>query len=417
MPITPPELARRLRVAREACRLTQEQVAERLGVPRASVVQMEAGNRSVSSLELDKLAFLFGRDIAEFVATSFQDEDTLAVLFRADAEVSQQPAVADALRSCIALGRELTNLERLLGIDRDIAAVASYPQPAPNSRWDAIQQGQRVADDERRRLGVGVAPLPALEELLEGQGIRTGLVDLPDDVSGLTLCDREAGLFVVANRAHHHLRRRFSFAHEYAHVLADRARGGLVSRAAERSDLLEVRANAFAASFLMSEDGVRQVIAGLGKGKPSRGYAEVFDEVESLDVEGRTPPDSQTIQLYDVVRVAHHFGVSRLSTLYRLRNLKLVTKAEFDKLRALDDAGKGKQTAEQLGLLEPDHTTIRDEFHDRFLSLALEAYRRDEISKSKLRELGAKLGRKAREVDQLVEDAGLGNERPPTPRR
>jgi Zn-dependent peptidase ImmA (M78 family) len=71
---------------------------------------------------------------------------------------------------------------------------------------------------------------------------------------------------VVANRAHHYLRRRFSFAHEYAHVVADRDRSGLISRTSERDDLVEMRANAFAASFLMPEDGVRQFVAGLGKG-------------------------------------------------------------------------------------------------------------------------------------------------------
>ena len=63
MPISQGELSRRIRSAREACRLTQEQVAEHLGVSRPTVAQLEAGNRSVSSLELDRLAHLFGRDV------------------------------------------------------------------------------------------------------------------------------------------------------------------------------------------------------------------------------------------------------------------------------------------------------------------------------------------------------------------
>jgi len=58
----------------------------------------------------------------------------------------------------------------------------------------------------------------------------------------------------------------------------DRDRSGLVSRASDREDLIEVRANSFAASFLMPEEGVRQFVASLGKGGPSRAYAEVFDE-------------------------------------------------------------------------------------------------------------------------------------------
>ncbi|MES1228309.1 MAG: ImmA/IrrE family metallo-endopeptidase, partial [Armatimonadota bacterium] len=272
-------------------------------------VQIEAGNRSVSSLELDQLASLFGRDIREFVADTFQDEDSLVALFRAQPGVVDDPTVLEQLRECLALGRELTNLERLVGIDRDLFGAAAYPLPAPRSRWEASQQGQRLAEAERRRLGLGQGPLPDLCELLETQGIRTGLVPLPDDVSGLTLSDRRAGLLVVTNRSHHHLRRRFSFAHEYAHVLADRERSGLISRGSKRDDLAEVRANTFAATLLMPEDGIRQLVAQLGKGKPSRASAEVFHEGGSLEVESRTEPGSQTLQLYDVVQLAHHFGI------------------------------------------------------------------------------------------------------------
>ena len=412
MAITQQDLGTRIRAAREASRMTQDDVAKRLGVSRPTVVQIEAGNRSVSSLELDKLAYLFGRDIREFVAESFQEEDTLAALFRAQPDVVELPAMMEKLRECMALGRELTNLERLVGIDRDLTAVATYTRQAPRTRWESIQQGQRLAAEERRRLGLGSAPLPDLADLLETQGVRTGLVELLEDVSGLTLSDRNIGVFVVANRAHHHLRRRFSFAHEYAHVVVDRERSGLVSRASDRDDLIEVRANSFAASFLMPEEGLRQFVAGLGKGRPSRAYTEVFDEAGSVDVEGRSEPGSQALQLYDVIQLAHYFGVSRLAALYRLRNLRLVSAAEFEQLKALDDAGKGRQLAELLGLPEPDDAIVRNEFRHRFLGLALEAYRREEISRGKLKELAIMVDLTADELDRLVEDAGLDDDEP-----
>lgn len=413
MPITQQELGRRIRAAREASRLTQDQVAQQLGVSRPTVVQIEAGNRSVSSLELDRLAYLFGRDMREFVAESFQDDDTLAALFRAQPDVTDQPEVIERLRACMSLARELTSLERLVGIDRDITAVAIYPLPVPRNRWDAIQQGERLADEERRRLGLGVAPAPNLIELLESQGVRTGLVNLPEDISGFTLIERSVGLFVVANRAHHHLRRRFSFAHEYAHVVIDRTHAGLVSRASQRDDLIEVRANAFAAALLMPAEGVHQFVVGLGKGKPSRLHAEVFDEAGVLDVEGRTEPGSQTVQLYDLVQLAHHFGVSRASALYRLRNLRIVSQQEFGHLKALDDAGKAKQLAARLGLPEPHPWAERNTFRHRFLGLALEAYRRDEISLAKLRELGTLAGLSAADLDGLIEYASLDDPNDP----
>lgn len=387
--------------------MTQDDAAKHLAVSRPTFVQIEAGNRSVSSLELDKLAYLFGRDIREFVADAFQQEDSLTALFRAQPTVVGGPEVIGKLRECMALGRELTNLERLVGIDRDLSAVASYPFPTPKTRWEAVQQGHRLAEEERRRLGLGFAPLPDVSELLESQGVRTALVELPNDVSGLTLSDRKVGLFVVANGAHHYLRRRFSFAHEYAHVVADRERSGLISQTSARDDLLEVRANAFAANFLMPEDGVRQFVAGLGKGKPSRLFADVFDEAGHLNVEGRSEPGTQTLQLYDVVQLAHHFGVSRLSALFRLRNLRLLTQAEFEHLRALDDQGKGRHLARLLGLPEPDHDEMRSEFKHRFLGLALEAFRREEISRGKLRELVSMVGLGADDLDQLMNDAGL----------
>ena len=407
MSITQQELGRRIRAAREACRVTQDDAAKYIGVSRPTFVQIEAGNRQVSSLELDKLAYSFGRDIREFVADAFHEEDSLTALFRAQPAVVGAPEVLDKLRECMALGRELTNLERLVGIDRDLSAVASYPFPILKTRWEAVQQGHRLAEDERRRLGLGFIPLPDVSELLESQGVRTGLVDLPNDVSGLTLSDRKVGLFVVANSAHHHLRRRFSFAHEYAHVVADRDRSGLISQVSARDDLIEVRANAFAANFLMPEEGVRQFISGLGKGKPSRVYAEVFDEAGSLNVEGRAEPGTQTIQLYDVVQLAHHYEVSRLSALFCLRNLRIVTEAEFEHLKAIDTQGNGKQLAEMLGLPEPNHAELRSEFKHRFLGLALEAFRREEITRGKLRELIAMVGIMADALDQLIADAGI----------
>lgn len=130
MSVTQQELGSRIRSAREACRLAEEQVAAHLGLSRPTVVQIEAGSRSVSSLELDRLAHLFGCDIRGFVAGSFDEADSLAALF-AQSDVLPRPDVANALRDYVALGREITNLKRLLGIDRGTAATVAYPISSP----------------------------------------------------------------------------------------------------------------------------------------------------------------------------------------------------------------------------------------------------------------------------------------------
>jgi len=416
MAIDQKELGRRLRRAREARGMTQEAVARYLGVSRSTVAQMELGNRAVSGIELSHLAYLFGKDLRSFVADEAPDEeDVLVALFRLHPELSSQEDVHEALRRCMALGRELTNLERLLDIDRDLAAVAAYPLPRPRTKWEAIQQGERIAVEERRRLGLGLAPLPDVAEPLESQGVRTAQVTLPEDVSGLTLIEPEIGFFVVANREHHILRRRFSYAHEYCHVLVDRDQRGLISRGRDRDELLEVRANAFAASFLMPAEAVRQFVYALGKGRPSRMEAEVFDEEAPVRARARAAPGSQDIQLYDVVQMAHHFGVSRIAACYRLKSVRLITGPRLEALLEQDRAGRGRELEKLLGLPEPDHEAQRNEFRHRFLGLAFEAFRRDEISRAKLIELAAMVGVSASEVERTIVELGLDDDESAAP--
>ena len=410
MAIDQKELGRRLRRARDACGMTQDDVGRKLGVSRSTVAQMELGNRAVTGIELSRLAYLFGKDLRSFVAGEAHDEeDVLVVLFRLHPELSSQEDVLEALRQCMALGRELTNLERLLGIDRDLATVAAYPLPRPQTKWEAIQQGDRVALEERRRLGFGLASLPNVAELLEAQGVRTAQVTLPEDISGLTLIEPEIGFFLVANREHHILRRRFSFAHEYCHLLVDRDQQGLVSRGQDRDEFLEVRANAFAASFLMPADAVRQFIQALGKGHPSRMEAEVFDEAAPIQARARAAPGSQDIQLYDVVQMAHNFGVSRAASCYRLKSARLITGTELEFLLEQDRTGRGRELEKILGLPEPDHQARRNEFRHRFVGLALEAFRRDEISRAKLVEVAAMVGVGADDLDQAIQDMSRGD--------
>lgn len=408
MLLTKEELGRRIRSARERCGLTQEQLGEPAGLGRLAVGQIEAGTRSVSSIELDRIAYAVGRDIKSFFAEAFAEQDALTALFRSDGGLAEQTELLRALQDSLALGREMTNLERLLAIDRAQLPTAAYELRAPNTRWDAIQQGQKIAAEERQRLGLGIAPVGELGELLESQGVRTAMVSLPANISGLTLSDDTIGVFVVVSAAHPELRRRFSLAHEYAHVLLDRDRSGAISRAENRSDLLEVRANAFAAEFLMPMDGVIQFVQALGKGAASRAQMAVFDEAEAVQVEQRAAPGSQEIQLYDVALLAHHFGASRISALYRLKNLRFVDERDFHRLKSQEEAGAGKSIAEFLAAPElSGGQSTREDFRRRFLGLALEAYRREEITQSKFSELAAMVGMRREEVRVALRSAKL----------
>lgn len=411
MAISQAELGARLRRAREAAGLTQEEVGQELDIPRTAVALIESGTRSVSSLELDRLAFLYGRDMREFFANEFGSENALAGLFRANRDIAEDAQAVHTLRHCVSVGRELTNIERLVGIDRDPFSAVRYNIPAPRSRFDAIRQGASVGEQERRRLGIGDAPLVDVTELLEKHGVRTAVVDLPEDISGLTLVDRDTGPFVAVNRTEHILRRNFSFAHEYAHVLLDCDSTGRISRGSERADLLEVRANSFAANLLIPEAGVREVLEALGKNAEGRLLAETpIDDERAVGIEARGSGAIAKIQMHDVVLLAHHFGVSRQVVLYRLRNLRVISDRELQDLLGQEQAGQGRQLEKLLDLPEPEHAKERNRFRHRFLSLALEAYQREAISRGKLEELFALLLEKPKEQIALSEYGFIADE-------
>jgi len=133
-----------------------------------------------AAFELDRIAYAVGRDIKAFFVDAFVERDALAALFRTESQLAEKAELLDALQGSLALGREMTNLERLLGIDRAQLLAATYELPSARSRWDAIQQGQRIAADERQRLGLGLSPIGDLVELFESQGVRTGSVGLPE---------------------------------------------------------------------------------------------------------------------------------------------------------------------------------------------------------------------------------------------
>jgi transcriptional regulator with XRE-family HTH domain len=85
-------LAARLREAREYLGLSQEFVAEQLGVPRATISAMETAKRKVTSLELKQLARLYRRDYSFFLGDepAAEEEPVGAALFRATQGLSPE---------------------------------------------------------------------------------------------------------------------------------------------------------------------------------------------------------------------------------------------------------------------------------------------------------------------------------------
>jgi Zn-dependent peptidase ImmA (M78 family) len=354
--------------------------------------------RAPNSLQLVDLARLYGLDPGDLLKAEFEPSPTTALqaLFRAEAAIANDAERAKAVRECAELRRDFVRLEEMLGVERRASYPVRYETPPLRARYDAVRQGEALAASERGRLGLGDEPIPSLVELLQSQGIWVAEVDLPDNISGFTLHDASDGIAVFVNPQHVEARRRFSYSHEYCHAVADWKSESVVSRMEERTELCEVRANAFAAAFLLPPAGVRAFIASIGKGRGDRSL-RIFDEREALTARERADLAARPIGAHDLVLLASAFGVSYDAVTYRLQNIGLITNDERERLvsqRHLENGFRleGSRPVEPAG----------PAFHARLVNLAIEALRSGLISAGRFRELCLRAGVSPDKTDDFV---------------
>lgn len=379
MEITREQLATRLRDTRQALGLTQAEVARRLGVHRPTVSEMEAGRRAVTSEELYRLARLYEVPVSTLLGASAEDE-VERILFRKDGIA--EPAARAAVRRFVRRCRVEQELETLLQAHRPAATHPGYRFRYPSGVRRAVLEGEGLAERERRRLGLGVEPLRNPLEVLERQGVRIGPLEgvADEGLDGVYFEVDGLGPCIGINQSRDlwtGFRVAFTVAHEYAHWLlddtdAERYRPGRFTK-----DLKEVRANAFAAAFLMPRESVMRYLGNAGL----------------LETDGRVRGLTPT----DIVRAMDHFGVSRHALLYRLKNLGLVADAEWERVRQLDFSVT--RVAEVLGLA----LRIEYDLDARLKELVVKAWQRGLLTTGRAAEL---LGVEVEVFRQQMADIG-----------
>jgi Zn-dependent peptidase ImmA (M78 family)/transcriptional regulator with XRE-family HTH domain len=392
-------LARELRAARENRGISQQAASKRAGLSRTVIAQIELGNRPVSAHELAKLAAVYRRPVIDLLGQPVEEDDVLVIVMDLAPELVE-PTFKGNVRQFLDLCREAMALESALGWSPR-SGVPQYEVAAPRNAAEAIEQGERIAGQERQRIGVGAAlPVENLSALVHSQGVRTFAADLPDNVTGLAVHHRSIRPAVLVNRRQGVSARRFSLAHEYAHTLFDRKVG--VTKRENSGELTEKRANAFAAAFLMPRVGLEETLAALSKGFPSRRTHVVFEVAtgEAARAEVRSTPGSQVVTYQDIATVARKFGAPYGAVVFRLLGLGMITEADTkalldDKRRAaaqrfeaLFGAEPQAGPARSLGTVEPSEAL---DLKAEVAHLAVEAYRRQVIKKDRLGSLAKQL--------------------------
>jgi Zn-dependent peptidase ImmA (M78 family)/transcriptional regulator with XRE-family HTH domain len=362
------DLAERLKSAREAAGLTQQQVANWLGVRRPAIAEIESGKRSVRSDELVRLANLYGRSLGWLVEGELRAQDNIAAaLFRADSQ--DDPALrreaAILAKRCAAV----FGLERKLRAKVPVRAPEYTDRSALEDRSQAMLHGKQVAYQERARLGIGDnAPLRDAWGVVEDAGIRVFPLDLGDDhvIDGIFTRNAEGHACVGVNVGKWVFRQVFTVVHEYGHALMDSDLAGEActtskgwSQKGSRYANRELRANQFAAVFLVPREALLRFLDSRGKlrGGTARPYAVGLSAVE-------------------IVRAQDHFGASGDMILWRLQNERLIDAAERKRLKEEVNRHGTVALARSLGY---DFRRFAQPFY-RAHEVALRAYTAGEIS-------------------------------------
>ncbi len=340
----------RLRAARRARGLTQQDVAERIGMARTTLVAIEKGERPVRPQEIIELARLYDRPLNELLRPGRVVEDFVAQFRLRPGGTTQDEKLAEAVELLQELADDYVELERLAGAP----LPQRYPPEVDISSLAPAAAGETLAVSERNRLGLGDAPVHHLRQMLESDvGLRIFFLSLPSPVAGLFVASATYGGCIGINAGHPGERQRWSLTHEYAHFLAQRSRAEItVLHTYQRVPTAERFADEFAENFLLPASGVKRR----------------FHEVRQSRREGVTPAD--------LLHLADLFQVSLEALVRRLENLDLVRPHTWDLLvKQGFRVGEARKMLE-LAALPPD----RELLPLRYRYLAVEAYLEGDIS-------------------------------------
>lgn len=290
MALTQEQLGVRIGRARERAGLSQAELGTRVELTQSAISRIESAERGVDSLELSAIAGALDVSVLDLLESE-PVADELRVAARLD-EATEPATVDRAINRVL----DVVRLERLL----DEIGEPERSQPrmeleAPRG-GPAVQQGQRFAERIRKLWSLGDDPLGAnLFSLIEDRsGLGIALEPLQERIAGLCARVDDLGIALIDSSAIVG-RQRFTVAHELCHLLLGDGEQVIIDERLTGQSLVEMRANAFAAHFLMPAKAVRR-------------YLRERDVDEEVAVE-----------------LQYTFGVSLDALLWHLINLDLIS--------------------------------------------------------------------------------------------
>jgi Zn-dependent peptidase ImmA (M78 family) len=356
------ELGRRLKLAREAADVRQDDAAQVIGMSRPTLVSIEKGVRAVRPTELQMLARHYGISVNALLRREAVHTDLLP-RFRKLRETEDRHT-SEAIALFNDLIKADVELENILGVQ----PRRNYPPEKGISEGDVVDLAERHASELRLWLGLGTGPIADIFTVIEFDlGIRLFQRRLSSrsKVAGLFTYDDAIGACILLNANHPLPRRIQSAAHELGHFYGTRRNPEVLEEEERFLSRDERYANAFGRAFLA----------------PEAAFSESFSKLKAIT--GKT-----TARL--VILLAHQYGISRHACVLRLEDLGLAKKGTWDWFAnrgGITDQHAREILGEQAARVDQAKLEAELAVSHRTSLMAHAAWQRDLMSEGQLAEL------------------------------
>lgn len=243
-------IPQRLTEARQAARLTQTELAGRVGVSRQAVSAYELGTKAPEPSTMRKLANALGQPVAFFTKgerLTFGEHS--ANFFRkagADTKRRNQACevLADWFSSAAFAFNEIANFPKV--------DLPQFEPKDPTSSAYSEEEIEDIAEATRQYFGLGLGPISNVLRLLESKGIITCRFQMTGEkVEAFSYWSGERPFIFLASDKESAARARFDAAHELGHLCLHRWVGREEIEHKTRLKEIETEADRFAGAFLL----------------------------------------------------------------------------------------------------------------------------------------------------------------------
>ncbi len=328
-----------------------DEISKRLKTSAEVVAELESGERSPTLKQLKILSSSFKRPLASFFLSTPKEEKPLPKDYRF---LSERRDVFDK-KTILAIRktRSLQGIGKELSLNIRGETKSQVEKVTLSANPDSIAAKYReifnLYLDKQRKFKDAYKLFGYLRDLLEEMNILVFQFSMPiEDARGFALSD-ESPPIIVINSKDSIEARLFTLMHEFGHILLgetviDIPEGSLTLR-----DVIERWCNEFSSSFWL----------------PTQAANELFEENRLKLIETET-----------LNTLSKKYKMSKAALLFRMQNLKYISKAEFESIlgRYLPRETKKKSMHEKKIVGLPSDKRILSEVGNKFVSLVANNY-------------------------------------------